>query len=62
MVGVFDGRDTPTRTTSGVFEPFDVLAVIMDHRVIQRVDTLDIFRIQGVLRADPSRGGGAEIG
>ena len=34
----------------------------MHHRIIQRVDPLEIFRIQGVLRADAARGRGAEIG
>ena len=34
----------------------------MHHRVVQRVDALEIFRIERVLRADASRSGGAEIG
>jgi hypothetical protein len=36
----------------GILQSFDVLAVVMYHRVIQRVDTLEIFRVQRVLRAD----------
>ena len=45
----------------GIFEAFDVLPVIMDHRVVQRVDTLEVFSIEDVLRAYPPGRGGAEI-
>ena len=39
-----------------------MLAVVVHHRIIQRVDTLEIFRIQGVLRANASGGWRSEIG
>ena len=34
----------------------------MHHRIVQRVDALEIFSIQGVLRSDPPGGGRTEIG
>ena len=46
----------------GVLQPFDVLAVIMKHRVVERIDALEIFRVEHVLGADPVDGLGAEIG
>ncbi len=46
----------------GLFQAFDMLAVIMDHRVVQRVDALEIFGVQRVLRADPAGRRSTEIG
>ena len=57
----FRGADTPTRTDIGIFEAFDMLAVVMDHRVVQRVDALEIFRIEDVLGADAACRGRSEI-
>jgi hypothetical protein len=39
-----------------------MLTIVMDHRVIQGIDALEIFRIQNVLRADASGSRCAEIG
>jgi len=36
----------------GLFQSFDMLAVIVHHRIVQRVDTLEVFGNQGVLRTD----------
>jgi len=38
-----------------------MLAIVMHHGIIQRIDPLEIFRIQRVLGADPPGGGSAEI-
>ena len=48
----FRGARHADQNHLGLFQSFDMLAVIMHHRVIQRVDPLEIFRIQHVLRAD----------
>ena len=39
-----------------------MLAVIMDHRIVQRIDAFEILGIQHVLRADAPGSRGAEIG
>jgi hypothetical protein len=39
-----------------------MLTVVMDHRVVQRVDALEIFRVQRVLRTDPASRCRAKIG
>ena len=39
-----------------------MLTIVMDHRVIQGIDALEIFRIQNVLRADAPGSRCAEIG
>jgi hypothetical protein len=39
-----------------------VLAIVVHHRVVERVDTLEILGVENVLRADPMAGLGAEIG
>jgi hypothetical protein len=49
----FGGAGNPNQHHIGLFQPFNVLAVIMHHRVVQGVDALEIFRIQHMLRADP---------
>ena len=36
----------------GVFEAFDMLTVVMQHRVVERVDALEIFGVEHVLGAD----------
>ena len=46
----------------GFFQPFNMLTIVMHHRVIQGVDALEIFRIQYVLGADAAGGGGTQIG
>ena len=46
----------------GILQAFDVLAVVMNHRVVQRVDALEILGIQDVLSADASRGRRTQIG
>ena len=46
----------------GVFEIVGVLTVIVQHRVIEGVDALEILGIQGVLGADPRLRFAAEIG
>ncbi len=50
------------KMTSGLLQAFDMLPVIMHHRVIQGIDALEVFSIQGVLRADTTGGRSAEIG
>ena len=39
-----------------------MLAVVMQHGVVERIDALEIFGIEHVLGADAMRGLGAEIG
>jgi hypothetical protein len=46
----------------GILEAFDMLAVIMDHRIVQRIDAFEILGIQHVLRADAPGSRSAEIG
>ena len=46
----------------GLLQAFDVLAVVMQHGVVERVDALEIFGIEHVLGADAMDGLGAEIG
>ena len=46
----------------GLFEILDMLAVVVQHRVVERVDALEIFGIERVLRAHAVAGLGAEIG
>jgi hypothetical protein len=38
-----------------------VLAVVVQHRVVERVDALEIVRVERVLRADAMRGLGSQI-
>ena len=46
----------------GFLEPFEMLSVVMEHRVVERIDALEIFGIERVLGADAVRRFGAEIG
>jgi hypothetical protein len=39
-----------------------MLPIVMQHRVVQGIDALEIFGIEHVLRTDSARGGRAEIG
>src|SRR5262249_49320698 len=45
----------------GFFKTFDMLPIIVQHREVERVDTLEILRVQDVLRTGPMNGFGAEI-
>ena len=56
------GTGYPDQHHVRLLQPFDMLAVIMHHRIVQRVDALEIFRVQDVLRADPPGSRGSEIG
>ena len=55
-------RETPTSTTSASSRSFEMLAVVMQHGVVERIDALEIVGVERVLRADAVRGLGAEIG
>ena len=46
----------------GLLHVVDVLAVVVQHGVVQRIDALEIFGVEHVLRADPRLGFAAEIG
>ena len=46
----------------GFLEAFEVLAVIVQHRVVERVNTLEIVGVERVLRTDAMRELGSEIG
>jgi len=55
---------TPIRTDEddvSLFKAVDVLAVVMHHRIVQRIDTLEIFGIQDVLGTNAPRGCRAQI-
>ena len=40
----------------------EVLPVVMQHRVVERIDALEVIRVERVLRTHPVRGFGAKIG
>src|SRR5215510_6494210 len=44
------------------FQVLQMLAIIMQHRVVERVDPLEVISVQGVLRPDTVRGFGSKIG
>ena len=52
---------TKVAGAASIFLTFNVLAVVVQHRVVERVDALEIFRIERVLGADPLRRFGPEI-
>jgi hypothetical protein len=56
------GARDPDQHHVGVFQVFDMLSVVMQHGVVQRIDTLEIFRIERVLGTHPMAGLSAEIG
>jgi hypothetical protein len=45
-----------------VLQIVGVLAVVVQHRVVQRIDALEVFGVERVLRADAPRRFRAEIG
>jgi hypothetical protein len=55
------GARHPDQHHIGFLQAFDVLPVIMHHGVIQRVDALEIFGVEHVLRADAACSSGAKI-
>ena len=46
----------------GLLQTFEMLAVIVQHGVVERIDALEIFGVESVLCADAMRGLGTEIG
>src|SRR5262249_50302634 len=46
----------------GFLQILEMLAVVMQHRVVERIDALEIVGVERVLRTDAMRGLGAEIG
>ena len=62
-IGQLDFRILRTQLQDGPLDrAIAMLTIVMDHRVIQGIDALEIFRIQNVLRADASGSRCAEIG
>ena len=49
----FRGPADADQKDIGLVEILDHLSVIMHHRVVQRVDALEIIRVEDVLRAGP---------
>ena len=52
----------PDQNDIGFLQTLEMLAIIMQHRVVECVDTLEVFGIERVLRANAVRSFGTEIG
>jgi len=57
----FSGPADKIDSFLGLLQPFDVLAIVMKHGVVERIDALEIFRVEHVLGTDAVDGLGAEI-
>ncbi len=60
--GCLRGARHPYQHHIGFLEAFEMLAVVMQHRVVERVDSLEVLGIERVLRADAMRGLGPQVG